>query len=103
MAKRIVWSEDAYQDMVQIFSYWNNRNKSNLYSRKLNKLFRDTLKSILKNPAIGRNTNVENVKRIIARDYFIIYEESESSLTVLRIWDTRQNPNKLKYGVANDY
>ena len=42
---------------------------------------------------------LDNVKRIIARDYFLIYEESETNLTILRIWDTRQDPNKLDYKV----
>lgn len=99
MAKRIIWSEDAYLDKVQIFSYWNNRNKSNLYSKKLNRLFNDTIKSILETPSMGRKTNVENIKRIIARDYFLIYEENETTLTILRIWDSRQDPNKLKFKV----
>ena len=99
MVKRVIWSEDAFKDKVQIFSYWNNRNKSNLYSRRLNRLFKDTIKSILKTPTLGRKTNIENVKRIIARDYFIIYEESEINLIILRIWDTRQDPNKLNYKV----
>ncbi len=99
MVKRVVWSEDAYLDKVEIFSYWNNRNKSNLYSRKLNKLFKDTIKLILKNPSIGRKTNIEIVKRVIARDYFIIYEESETALIILRIWDSRQDTNELKYSV----
>jgi hypothetical protein len=35
MAKRVIWSEDAFRDKEQIYSYWNNRNKSNLYSQKL--------------------------------------------------------------------
>lgn len=99
MAKRVIWSEDAFQDKVQIFTYWNSRNKSNLYSRKLNRLFKDTIKSILEAATLGRKTNIENVKRIIARDYFIIYEESETILTILRIWDSRQDPNKLEYKV----
>lgn len=99
MAKRIIWSEDAYLDKVQIFSYWNKRNKSNLYSKKLNRLFNDTIKSILETPSMGRKTNVENIKRIIARDYFLIYEENETTLTILRIWDSRQDPNKLKFKV----
>lgn len=97
MVKRVIWSEDAYQDKIQVFSYWNQRNKSNLYSRKLNRLFKDTIKSIIETPSIGRYTNIEHVKRIIARDYFIIYEESESTITILRIWDSRQNPNKNIY------
>ena len=97
MAKRVIWSEDAFRDKEQIYSYWNNRNKSNLYSRKLNRLFGDTIKSILQMPSIGKNTNIENVKRIIARNFFLIYEESETTLTILRIWDSRQEPDKLKY------
>jgi plasmid stabilization system protein ParE len=97
MAKRVIWSEDAFRDKEQIYSYWNNRNKSNLYSRKLNRLFGDTIKSILQMPSIGKNTNIENVKRIIARNFFLIYEESETTLTILRIWDSRQDPDKLKY------
>jgi toxin YoeB len=65
MAKRVIWSEDAFHDKVQLFSYWNNRNKSNLYSRKLNKLFKDTIKSILKTPTLGRNANLKNAKGLI--------------------------------------
>lgn len=65
MAKRVIWSEDAFHDKVQLFSYWNHRNKSNLYSRKLNKLFKDTIKSILKTPTLGRNANLKNVKGLI--------------------------------------
>lgn len=89
MAKRVIWSPDALNDKIEIYSYWNNRNKSKSYSRKLDRLFRDTIKSMLKTPSLGRKTNVENVKRIIARDYFIIYEEKELTLDILRIWDTR--------------
>lgn len=97
MAKRVIWSPDALNDKIEIYSYWNNRNKSKSYSRKLDRLFRDTIKSMLKTPSLGRKTNVENVKRIIARDYFIIYEEKELTLDILRIWDTRQDPNRLAY------
>ena len=99
MAKRVIWSEDAFHDKVQLFSYWNHRNKSNLYSRKLNKLFKETIKSILRNSTIGRNTNFENVKRMIVSDYLLIYEESETDLVILRIWDSRQEPVKIKYKV----
>jgi len=60
-------------------------------------LFNDTIKSILETPSIGRKTNVENIKRIIARDYFLIYDENETTLTILRIWDSRQDSNNLKF------
>ena len=95
MAKRIIWSVDALNDKVLIFSYWNNRNKSNLYSRKLNKLFKDTIKSILKTPSLGRKTDEPGVKSIIAKDYLLLYEEGIETIKILRVWDSRQDPNKL--------
>ena len=39
MAKRIVWSKFALENKLEILKYGNHRNKSNTYSRKLNKLF----------------------------------------------------------------
>jgi len=36
MAIEINWSDKAQQDRKEIFKYWNNRNKSNEYSKKLN-------------------------------------------------------------------
>ena len=39
MAKRIVWSKFALENKLEILKYWNHRNESNTYSRKLNKLF----------------------------------------------------------------
>ena len=39
MAKRIVWSKFALENKLEILKYWNHRNESNTYSRKINKLF----------------------------------------------------------------
>ena len=39
MAIKIVWTAKAENDLFYIFSYWNNRNKSNIFSNKLNGLF----------------------------------------------------------------
>jgi len=32
----------------------------------------------------------------IVRDYLIIYEETETQIFILTIWDSRQGPDKLK-------
>jgi len=89
----------ALRDRGQILSYWNNRNKSNLYSQKLDKLFTETIKAILKIPSLERNTSIDRVKQIIARNYLIIYQEVELSIIVLRIGDSRQNPARLTFKI----
>ena len=96
MARRIIWAEEAQKDRRQIFSYWNKRNKSNAYSKKLNRQLNKTLIVLCEFPFIGRPTQKQNVRIKIVRDYLVIYKITNNKIIVLRIWDSRQNPQKLK-------
>ena len=96
MVKRLIWTVEAQQNRIEIFEYWNNRNKSKIYSRKLNEIFNEYIYLILKHPDIGMTTNIENVRNKTVKDYQIIYLIEEQSIILLAIWDTRQNPDLLK-------
>lgn len=98
MAKKIIWSLKSQIDRKNILLYWNQRNKSNRYSIKLNKLFKQASKLISKYPKIGRLTDQKNIRIKIVRDYLIIYEEHETEVHILTIWDSRQDftNSKLK-------
>ncbi|NUM41365.1 MAG: type II toxin-antitoxin system RelE/ParE family toxin [Leptospiraceae bacterium] len=95
----------------QIRIIWDNNAKTDL------KLIYDFIK--LKSPQGAKNvindiiTNTKNIKftqqyqideilgepfrRIVVRNYKIIYKiQSESEIRILQIFDTRQNPIKLK-------
>ena len=102
MAKEIIWSEQAINDRKNILSYWILRNHSNLYSLKLDALFRDSVILLSEYPFIGKATNIQNIRAKKVRDYFIFYEEKENEIHILSIWDTRQNPaiirKKLRKG-----
>ena len=74
MVKRIVWTKFALDDKLQILTYWNHRNKSNLYSQRLNKQFKDAVKLISLNSHLGKFTENELIKFIIIRDYFIFFK-----------------------------
>jgi addiction module RelE/StbE family toxin len=95
MARQIIWSLRAQQDRKAIFSYWNNRNRSNLYSKKLNRLFKEAIAFLSEHPQIGRKTKLENVSVKIVRDYLILYEISDSTIIVHTIWDGHRNPDEL--------
>ena len=73
MARRITWSIEARTSRKNIFDYWNNRNKSKTYSKKLNLSFKENLKVIIKLPEFGISTKNESIKIIIVIHFEIIY------------------------------
>ena len=93
--RKIIWTIIARTTRNSIFSYWNNRNKSNLYSKKLFVLFNETLERIAQFPQTSLATNSSNIRYVLVRDYYLIFEISEFTINVLDIWDTRQNPQNF--------
>ena len=96
MAKKIIWSSKAQNNRKEIFTHWNHRNKSNLYSLKLNLLFVDAINLIAKFPKIGKPTGYKETRVKLVRDYLMIYKEEESFIIIVTIWDGRQDPLKLE-------
>lgn len=68
MARQIVWTTKAQEDRKQILSYWKERNQSNLYSKKLNSLFKEALEFVSEYPTIGKKTSLHNVRAKVVRD-----------------------------------
>ncbi|MGQ0737762.1 MAG: type II toxin-antitoxin system RelE/ParE family toxin [Bacteroidota bacterium] len=97
MAKRITWTRRAHFDKREILHYWKEHNQSTAYSIKLNLLFKKAIALIASHPNIGRRTTVENVRVKLIRDYLIFYEETETDIFILTIWDNRRNPEKAPY------
>jgi plasmid stabilization system protein ParE len=73
MARRLIWSIEARNSRKNIFDYWNNRNKSKVYSRKLNLLFNTNLKIVIQFPEYGKPTIRKDSKFIIVSHFEIIY------------------------------
>lgn len=96
MAKRIIWSARAKGEKKEILNYWFNRNKSKVYPKKLNSLLRVAVKSLAESPFPRKKTDLGYAFVKIVRDYLIIFEEDDSTIYILGIIDTRQDPNKLK-------
>jgi plasmid stabilization system protein ParE len=95
-SKKIIWTEKANFERQEILEYWMKRNKSTIYSVKLNKLFIGTIKHLSRNPMIGRKTDFENVCVKLVRNYLIFYECDSEILKVLSIWDGKRNEENLR-------
>lgn len=83
MALKIIWSQRAQNDRKAIFKYWNKRNKSTVYSKKLNGLFKEAVQLIAAYSEIGKLTDDKNAQIKIVRDYFIIYETDHNGQLII--------------------
>ena len=98
MAKEIIWTPQAANDRWSILEYFIKRNKSNTYSIKLDNEFREAIEQISRDPRSGLPTDRDARKYLMGKgNYYIIYRETLTSINILRIWDNRQDPERLKY------
>lgn len=91
----VFWTKTAIKQRNLVFKYWNNRNKSNAYSVKLNIQIKERITLLKSYPEMGKKTDFKNVKAIVMGHYSILYKIEESNILIVSFWDNRQNPNKL--------
>ena len=96
MAKRIIWTSRADAIFTKILEFYVHRNQSKTYSRKLNQEIHQLLNTVAEYPLLGIKTNVKGVRVVLKKHYKVFYEAKPNEIIVHLIWDTRQDPNKLK-------
>ena len=95
--KSIVWSRRAHQEVLQILAFYNNRNKSSVYSDKLFGELEEVLKSISKNAFLRRLANNKTTRLFPFGNFIIFYEIYEDEILFASFWDNRQNESKRGY------
>lgn len=96
MAKAVIWTRKAQNDRKKILKYWQDRNRSSAYSLLLNQKFEEAVNILKNHSGIGKPTNKIDIRVKVVRDYLIVYEDSNTLISILTIWDSRQNPKKLE-------
>ena len=83
--KKIIWSSQAETELVKILEFFNERNKSFSYSRKLANQFKAVLKQVSEKPELGLKTQAENTRGIISGNYILFYYIGSQEITVLKV------------------
>lgn len=97
MAKReVIWSQKAKINLFNILDFYKNRNKSTSYSQKLYKEFNHQLSLVDKLPEMGIKTEFERIRGLVIEHFILYYEVTKEYIIVHTLWDSRQNPDKLK-------
>lgn len=94
MAKhKIVWSNRAIKRLYGILEFYNQRNKSHTYSKKLYQFLNKQVKILIKFPEIGLKTTEDKTRGLIIGDFIIYYQLTEDKIIIHTIWDCIQNPD----------
>ena len=96
MAKKIEWTETSILDRFKIYQFWVENNKSDSYSKKLERLFNDAAKLISEFPEIGTKTDFSEVKVKVIKSYKLFYLTKEDTIQIIRVWETHQDPDNLE-------
>ena len=93
--RKILWTPTAIKQRNHVFEYWNNRNKSTAFSKKLNEKIKEKIKLLRVNSELGIGTGFNNTRVIILKHYSILYKKIDYIIIVTGFWDNRQDPKKL--------
>jgi toxin YoeB len=69
--RKIVWSNRAKIRLYTILDFYIKRNKSKVYSIKLQKLISKEVNLLLKQPDLGLKASEETTRGLIIQDYIV--------------------------------
>lgn len=92
---KIEWSHFAKQQRDEIFIYWNNRNKSTVYSKKPKSIIKEKTNQLKIQPLSGKKTSEENIRILVLKNYSLFYTITPETIYIISFWENHQNPEKL--------
>ncbi|MRX40935.1 type II toxin-antitoxin system RelE/ParE family toxin [Flavobacterium sp. LC2016-23] len=95
MAVKIIWTNTAVLQRRKILVYWNKRNKSTTYSKKLVTEISQRVNFLVNNPDVYIKTDFPNIRTSTLGHYNIFYKINPNELIVIAFWDNRRNPKTL--------
>ncbi|MEQ9229213.1 MAG: type II toxin-antitoxin system RelE/ParE family toxin [Cyclobacteriaceae bacterium] len=93
---KIIWSEEARLDFEQNIHYlvqaWTEESAKNFIQE-----VEAVIELIRENPKLFPLSDYKNVRRaVIRKQVTLFYKEDDSSIYLVRFWNTYQNPDSLK-------
>jgi plasmid stabilization system protein ParE len=98
MPREIIWSPLADEDLGDILEYlakeWNQEVIIR-FLRKIDLVTNQIAKLPNQFPIINRKLGVR--KCVVTKQNTLFYRENEKKIEILRLYDTRQDPKKLRF------
>ncbi len=91
----VSWTKTALLQRNQIFEYWNKRNKSKVYSSRLNREIKKRIVTVKSQLEIGSPTSYGITRMIAMKHYSLFYKHLDNEIMITAFWDNRQDSKRL--------
>lgn len=102
MELTIFWTEFSEKELESIFNYYKRKANVSVAKKIIDEIYKETL-TLKEQPRIGQTEELlkqrtQEFRYLVHKNYKIIYwiNESENRIEINDVFDTRQNPPKLK-------
>ncbi len=92
MALEINYSSQFVEDLEAILSFYDERNGSDKFSKKLMKMIHKQIGLLKTMPEIGRLTNFPGVRLLFVERFGIEYQIREKEVLIVDIFSCETNP-----------
>lgn len=93
--KKIIWTRKTTLQLFSVMDYYADRNKSDVYSLKLESEIKSKLANLDFSVAIPKKTSLENVYYFTHKHIRLLFSIEDKSIVVIMVWDERRNPDSL--------
>jgi toxin ParE1/3/4 len=102
MAYKIVWSNDAGDELIEIISYYRERTGNNI-AKNIHTRIKTKVKKLLDGPKMGtivpliKELGITNYRQIIENPWIIYYRIENQLIYIVSIIDGRRNLEEILY------
>jgi toxin ParE1/3/4 len=96
--RQIVWSDPALQDLEHIYSFLRFRTRDRPSARGHVRSIVEAVAPLAAMPHLGKASAVSperNYRELVFETYRIYYRVEARTIYVVRVWDTRRDPNEF--------
>lgn len=97
MALEILYSPEFADNLESILNFYDERNGSDTYSKKLFKMVHEQIRLLSVFPEIGRITDFPGVRVVFVEDYGVEYQIRDGAILVIDIYSCLTNPAKRRF------
>lgn len=94
MALEVLYSPQFMDDLEAILQFYDERNGSDRYSRKLLKMIHRQIRLLTTMPEIGRMTDFPSVRILFVDKFGIDYQIRDNSILIINIYSCQTNPDE---------
>ena len=95
MALTLIFSPQFADSLEEILHFFDERNESNHFSKKLMKMILKQTSLLKTMPEIGRQTNFPGVRILFVERFGIEYQIRDKEILIINIYSCQTNPAGL--------